>query len=277
MQTYYDTQINSTNDIHKCTCQFMTFENNIPKGHGTGVLVKIDNTYFILTAAHVIDKHEEELYIRYEQNKHTKIEFELIINKSDTPNRENDQTDIAILKLTDRTTKKINGFYDFLDKSEIGINHKLKDFPLYLAYGYPASMTTVKYKKNIISSNPTYFNTMPSEIEMYNKLKCNINKNIIIHYNKTNLVNIHTEQKGTGPDVYGMSGCGLWYVPAQDFSQNKKIKKELIAILIEWPTKDKNYIISTRIDVVTEIIRNIYNLQLPSSHIFGANLDIEDI
>lgn len=273
---YFETQDNSAIDINKCTCQFLTLKNNVPQAHGTGVLIKVNNAYFIITAAHVIENFEEKLYVRFEQNRITRIEFELSINKINI-HRKDDKTDIAILKLFDSTAQTLSGFYNFMDESELGINHQLEDSPLYLGFGYPTSQTNIHYKTKKITTEPTFFTTKPVELSIYNKLECTLDKNIIVHFNKNKFVNTLTQQLGTAPDLYGMSGGGLWYIPMQTLNPNQSLKKELVGILTEWPIKDRQFVISTRIDVITEMLRNTMNFKLPISKIFYCNFNVENI
>lgn len=202
----YRSQINSTEDIKKCTCQFLVSDRKkIAKSLGTGVFIKVNDIPFIITAAHVIENYEGGLYIRNEQGV-IQISFEATIHKTNS-HKGKDKTDFAILKLLEKTTKDLNGFYDFIEVTELGINHKLKSNQIYLAYGYPSSRTKIKYKTNLMIAEPTYFMTTHADYKIYDELGGEIDKNLIIHYDKNDLANIETRQVEIGPDVYGMSGC----------------------------------------------------------------------
>ena len=274
--SYQKVQISSANDISKCTCQFLTVNKGVPNAHGTGVFIKVNNIHFLITAAHVIEDYMGEVFIRFEENCITRIAFEISINKTNGK-RKDDKTDIAILKLDEETVKTLIGFYEFLDETELGINHELNYLPMYLAHGYPCTLTKIKYKKNEIVANSTFFITKPADKIIYDKLECGIDKNLIICYNRNDLINSRTQQIGTGPDLYGMSGSGLWYIPKQVLDSNQRVKKKLVSLLTEWPLKDKTHVISTRIDVITEILRVTYGLNLPTSNVFRSKFDIENI
>jgi hypothetical protein len=111
-------------------------------------------------------------------------------------------------------------------------------------------------------SSPLIFTERPVPEVIYSELGCNIKENIIIPYNKKNLSDLITGQQfpNDGPDPYGMSGGGLWYIPADG---NGSTRKKLVGILTEW--FDKNYLIATKIDVFTEIIRTEYKLNIEES------------
>ena len=113
---------------------------------------------------------------------------------------------------------------------------------------------------------------MCAEDDVYEKLGCKINENLITHYDKKNVVDYNSGEKRIGPDSYGISGSGLWYIPSTGITKTSNINKNLVAIMTEWPTEDKNYWIGTRIDVFTEIIRNKYDLNIPKSKLVYLKL-----
>jgi hypothetical protein len=270
---YIKTRKEAVELIDKSTCQFYILKKGTPISSGSGVCVKINEVHFILTAAHVVEDRINELYLRFEKGI-TLMGCQVNTNKINFK-RNDDKQDIAILKLNNETVEFLNGFYTFLEEEDLGINHQLVDSAEYLAYGYPASMTKMKYKTNIIDAKSTLFTTKPAEVELYKKLNCKEDSNIIINYNKTGLVSMETLQVGTGPDVYGMSGCGLWYIPV--LAPGQEPQKKLISILTEWPPEDKHYIISTKIDVFTEIIRQTYKLNLPKSYTYLVEANLENL
>jgi len=59
-----------------------------------------------------------------------------------------------------------------------------------------------------------------------------------------------------------MSGCGLW-----DLSNFSKVS--LVGIMTDWPKNNRKIIIGIRIDIVTEILRKHYNLDITESRLFG--------
>jgi hypothetical protein len=259
---YINTMNSAAQLIERATCQFFVLKDNAPKSHGTGVAIKVGNNHFILTAAHVVDGLDEVLYLRSE-NGLMFFPYDYLFNKIDI-DRKDDKVDTAIIILNDDVVKQLNGYYTFIQNSELGINHRLIDVPCYMAYGYPASMTKMKYGSAAISGLPSYFTTRPADKDIYEILKCATDANIIISYEKQKLVDTITQQRGVGPDLYGMSGCGLWYVSLDP--KNPGIK--LVGILTEWPVNNRSYVICTRIDVFTENLRQTQGLNLPTSATF---------
>jgi len=86
-----------------------------------------------------------------------------------------------------------------------------------------------------------------------------------VQFDKENVINYVTKEKAVAPDLYGMSGCGLWFVPLPIGKAANNCIKSLIAIMTDWPTENRNVMVGTRIGFFTEIIRKKYKLDLPKS------------
>lgn len=275
---YFQTRFNALKDIRECTCQLVSIHQGIPKPRGSGVFVKIGGIHFLLSAAHVFESFDGQLCApaTHGENNYTPIGGELNINKI-TGARQDDKTDIAILELHPDIIVPLTSYYSFLDEMDLGINHQSVNNLYYLYYGYPASkkQTKLKLLENKIIAKPNYFPTIPIDANLYPKLGCDIHRNIIIEYNKRRVIDIEKNIQETAPDTFGMSGSGLWFIPPQPNLPNVSTTKYLVSILTEWRIKNRKHIISTRIDVVTETLRQTYGLQLPISQFYQMNINLE--
>jgi len=269
---YEQTKLKAINNIREYVCQFLVVKKGKIKGDGSGVFIKVDNYYFLITAAHVTDDREYDLKVPVANGKAIIIQGELNTNTINGL-RKDDKVDICIYKLNEHTLSLLDNYYNFLEKEDLGINHNLNYLDMYLTFGYPSSQTEQKYKTNIVIARPFYFVTQPKTEEFYSLLQCKQSENIIIHFDKYDFYDKETGKQYIAPNTYGMSGSGLWYVPEQTNNINAFVEKKLVAILTEWWNEDKKCIISTRIDVVSEIIRQTYNLNLPVSSIFNARIN----
>jgi len=269
---YREIQLEANKDAFKVTCHYLTVENGIPKPHGSGVFVQIANEKFLLTAARVIDKLENDIYVGINNNTVLKLGGELTANRA-PGSRDDDKIDIAIMKLSQETIEQIQDTYTFLDYNEIGINHDFKPLPMYQSVGFPASWSKYNRHKNELKSKPFLYTTMPAELEVYEELGCEQHYNIVVHYDKNKVRDYKTGNLMTGPDAYGISGSGLWHTPSQLKATGEKIEKLLVGIMTEWPIRNRKYWIGTRIDVFTEIIRQKYGLGITQSRIVKVNLD----
>lgn len=270
---YREVQMDAAKIFYESTCHYMKLDNGNPKPHGTGVFIEVDSNYFLLTAAHVIDQQENDIYIGVDKHEFLKLGGELIVNSvRNSSLREDDKCDIAIFKLTEETVEKLKNRYKFIPKHELGINQHDVYLPEYLAIGFPATKSKYNSYKDEIKSHPFIYTTLAASQEVYEELRCLRYVNIIVHYEKEKVVDYNTGQTLTGPDPFGMSGCGLWHIPPQIVENGEYIKKNLVGILTEWPVENRNYFIGTRIDLFTEVIRQNYKLNLEKSNI--VKLDI---
>jgi hypothetical protein len=266
-------QLEANKNAYECTCHYLKLKDGEPHPHATGIFTNIQNNYFLITAAHVIENQQTEIYVGYDKHKVTRLGGELTINQMTTnEKRVDDKIDIAILKLDDESIGYVKQRYKFLDYSELGINHKTKILPYYSAIGFPASQNKFNKYKNQLNSKPFIFTTMPADDKIYTELNCKKFLNLIVHYDKKKVIEYSTNKTQTGPDPYGISGGGLWYVPTQLVQEGDKVQKKLVGVLTEWPIKNNKYWISTRIDVFTEIIRQKYNLKIDQSKLVKVNL-----
>jgi hypothetical protein len=269
---YRDIQARASTDAVKSTCHFLKTVNNNPESHGSGVFIEIDQNYFLITAAHVIEGQENDIYIGIGEHEALKLGGDLIVNALPAGrHRDKDKIDIAILRLNQETINKLSGKYSFIRQSELGVNHELKLLPMYISVGFPATKSKYNRVKDEIKSKPFIYTTMPASTETYSKLKCDLFTNIIVHYDKKRVKNYKTGLFNTGPDPYGISGSGLWFIPPQLEMPGQDVNKKLVGIATEW-SENKKYWICTRIDIFTEMIRQRYNLNIPQSRIVKLNL-----
>ena len=274
IKLYRDVQAIAAKTIYQSTCHFLKIDDrDNPKPYASGVFMKFENNCFLLTAGHVVDDCEMDIYIGIKQGEPLlRLGGELVKNVPETE-RKKDKIDAAVMKLDDCTINKIGNAYQFVDFGDIEINHQSKKLPMYLSVGFPASMSKFNsYKKELVSK-PFQYVTMCADESVYEKFGCDPKVNLITHYDKQDVVDYTSGEKKNGPDPYGISGSGLWYIPETEVLKTSDINKKLVAIMTEWPTNDKRYWIGTRIDVFTEIIRNQFGLDIPKSELININLE----
>ncbi|MDW9381939.1 hypothetical protein [Chryseobacterium sp. JV558] len=271
MEYHQEIQLRASQDAYKCTCHYLKIINGNPEPHATGVLVKIDDCHFLFTAAHVSEDLQNEIVIGIEEKLTVKLGGEWTFNNLDkNQKRKDDKIDIAILKLDDESVDYIKRQYSFINQNQLGINHEIKNLPYYTAIGFPASKNRFNKYKGELKSSPFIYNTVPADEKKYKDLNCKEYENLILTYEKKRVIDNQTKRKITGPDPYGISGGGVWFVPTQLVNETDIVDKKLVSILTEW-SSEKNIWISTRIDLFTEVIRQKYKLGLPESKIIKLN------
>ena len=271
LEYYKEIQKEVSKDAYMATCHYMILKNGNPHPYGSGVFIIIDNEKFLLTAAHVTDEKENDIYVGIGTNTLLKLGGDLIRNIP-SGSRKDDRVDISILKLNNETIEKLGNNYQFIEQNELGINHEFKLLPMYQSVGFPATKSKYNPFKNEIKSVPFLYTTMPASKEVYRELDCDINSNVIVHYDKKRVKDYSTGNIIKGPDSYGISGSGLWFTPVQQKIIGKKADKKLVSILTDWPTENRKYWIGTRIDIFTEVIRQKFNLNIEASTVVKVNL-----
>jgi len=257
-------------DIVPSTIHFLRIdENNIPHPYGSGVLVQIDEHYFVFTAAHVIENTDETIGVGFLENNFRTLGGTKLFNQ--TNNRENDKQDVGIIKLDDPSVRYLKTLYKFIQKEDLGINHEPVFNPQYVAVGFPATKSKYNAYKNALKSVP--FNYITHPVKPQNPIKVDFNpvSQLLIHYDKNAARNYQSGLRTQGPEPHGMSGCGFWYLPVSGFvSGNKEIK--LISILTDWRS-GKNCWVGAKIDLFTEIVRQSYHLDIPASIMIQVNIE----
>lgn len=262
MKDIAEKYINSLPIIRNFTC---TFFKNIDsyKQNGSGVFVKIGTTYFLFSAAHVFDEFEQ-LFIPINEGKILIKPGGRIIKNNPKKERKSDELDLAILILDSQSVDDLSIDYSFLECSNLEINHSTGEYLSYIVFGYPSSWSKKSVSRNSFHSIPFFTFTNCVNLKEYEILKRNEYLNIIVEYDRQNIPNLKSKSISYSPDLFGISGCGLWYI--NPF--NLKDEPKLVGIMNEWSITNRNRLIATRIDAYTEILRKNGIIDFPASTLF---------
>ncbi|MBJ2124361.1 hypothetical protein [Flavobacterium sp. IB48] len=262
-EMYRELQLMSLESMRSCTCMLLTDTSNY-KVHGTGVFIQIQEHYFLVSAAHVFDRYRDLFIFLSEDYEIIKPGGTVFYNNP--ANRDKDGIDVAVLKLDDNCVSHILRRYTFLQAEDLAINHTFRDGECYTFLGYPTSKSKVLYKTDIFDATTFFYFTSPAKNEEYSKLNRNPAVNVAAFYNKKLAYNGKNNTFGTGPDLHGISGCGLWYTDPSHLVSGV-IKPKLTAIMTDWPVKNRYIIIGTRIDLITGLIKKYIDVDFPESRI----------
>ena len=256
-------QIDNLPKIRDFTCTL--FKNlNSYKQHGTGVFVKIDTKYFLFTAAHVLDDIKD-LFIPTRNGDVLIKPGGKILKNNANNTRKNDELDLGIMILDDLTVKDLIDDYNFLDQTHIEINHNPMNFNCYLIFGYPSSWSKKSMLRKSFHSIPFFTFTKCIEKSEYKKLNRTDTLNLVLEYDRKNTPNLKSKTMSFGPDLFGISGCGLWFLNPNDLNSEPK----LIGIMNEWSTINRKLLSATRIDAYTEILRKRGEINFPETDLFS--------
>ena len=111
---------------------------------GSGVFIKYNDNYYVVSAAHVLAEHYNDTFVILDDNE-LKIGGQLISSKMPkSESRGDDKIDISIIKVDEKSEKALLKSFSALDASEIGIGHNLSNEGAYFSVGFPLTKT----KKN---------------------------------------------------------------------------------------------------------------------------------
>lgn len=255
-------QLESIPEIRSYTCNLLKNRSNY-KQHGTGVFVKIESKYFLFTAAHVLDDIDD-IFIPLNKGAYLLKPGGKIIKNDPNTSRENDELDLGILILDEFSTQDILSQYTFLECENIEINHNPSHFLNYLIFGYPTTWSNKSMTKNSFHTRPFIHHTKCIKKEDYRKYNRKEYLNLIVEYDRQNTINLKSKSLSFGPNLFGISGCGLWYINPFDLNSSPK----LVGIMNEWSTINRNKLFATRIDAFTEILRNNKIITYKESSLF---------
>jgi hypothetical protein len=247
-----------------------------PKATGCGTLLEIDNRCFLITAAHVIAEHPDTTYAAIGNDGVFLGGLMHFIALPASTKRQDDKIDLAFIELEQVTANKIKQQHKFLTLNDLQIGYIPTENSQYLLYGYPGTKTKSKKLKNedLIVAKPFIYNSKLHTIFSYEKFGFKSFSHIAINFTGEVLTNVN-KNPHYAPDLGGMSGSGLWYLP--DFPFPSVItNRKLIGIVIERINElDNKAVISTSIDIVTETLRDKLNITvIPKSLKVNVNSNI---
>jgi hypothetical protein len=261
-----------TSQIPFCVCPLHEIKNQIPYQYGSGVLITIGDSYFLATASHNLEDFSS-LYIPLPPDLHIQLEGKSFRTVGSSSRYPVDRIDVAIIKLKDRVVSNLVKHYAFLDGIHVAINHEIAQKMAYIMIGYPKGKTDRNPKAKITKCNPFTYHSEPKPDQFYQKLGYDQKFNILVEYDINNLNVKKSNGKKPGPHPRGMSGGGLFHVPYQTVDPLKEpIMFYLVGILQYFFLEDKKVIVATRIDFISEIIRNHFILNIPKSKIINVNM-----
>lgn len=221
---------------------------------GSGVLVQIDESGFLITAAHVLDE---------QQRVHTNIEVPgrnalLPVGgqalKTPLPSsgrREDDLIDIGILPLQQNLVDELLAHFDFLTVQQLDPSDAPGTQTLYTFVGYPGSQHEGP-RGGVLTIEPVRYTSGPLHPDKYPK-GFQLETHASIDFDAKRMV-ARTERVQTPPDPHGISGGGVFRVGTWEEIIAGTNTEHLVAVAIEM-RKQKGCLLGTRIAIPLEMIR----------------------
>lgn len=195
-----------TKKLLRYTVQLYHQVDNTFKPYGSGILVKTDNDYFVFTASHVIGE-EEYVHIRIGMKHWLGLGGD--INCTDI--EKSNGLDLSFVKLDKNVVPILEKTYSFLEISKISThNQQLTDGANYCVLGFPEKNYSIE--NGVVNTGASCFLLRASNDKPYTYYKVDKKNYFFVNLNGK-MTDLFTGKKTKiDAKLYGMSGCGLWFV-----------------------------------------------------------------
>lgn len=182
-------------------------ENDTPDLEGTGVLGRLGERYYLLTAAHVLKACGDGVGIPVGSELRSLPGASLLVGRGPTPGAPGDPVDVGLLRL-DTAGVAALGEERFLDLSRNTAPPMKTETTLFIAIGYPARDELFDPESGSYSAEPTVLYTGAAEARGYEWAKVDYETHFLIRFRKQDMLT--AKSVGAPPDFRGISGGGVW-------------------------------------------------------------------
>lgn len=232
--------------INLHTCQILEKGGNLGyEPFGSGVFVKKDNVYYILTASHVLTPlidEDSELFINA-----TGIQIPIVGDIEVTDIDKSGNLDIGFIKLPNLLGKELEKTLTPLDFYKNLQPHFdiLPKSPQYCVLGYP--IKNIKVEENLVTTGSSYYLLTPTRKETYNKQSISEDEFIVLNYKGKGLDMVSRKMDKTEKYHNGMSGGGIWFIYIWNEDGEIHLDYQLIGIFIERRTVMHDLMVGNRL------------------------------
>ena len=223
----------------------------------TGILYKIADDHFIITASHdlhQIVKANIPLYLS--MNKPGVMPVPL--GKAKVHSTEDEGRDVAAILLSQETANEVSKHKDFLPHNHIDLNGAESRGP-FVFFGYPMHWSVQKVSDDYLMSKGLVFFTLPHSGPRLESAFYDQRLHILLNFTR-DAIDCVQESEDQLPRLYGISGCGIWQVG--DIIENEVKPRDeesvtLVGIQHRW-FPDLDYIQGTKIRFALDFIIENY-------------------
>jgi len=218
---------------------------------GSGVLLKLGEERFLLTAAHVADNRDRgDLYLGGEQ---TPVRITGTVTSSKTPdgNRDSDKVDAAVIHLSRETVAHMEDAL-FLTAGELDVAEPRHD-DFFLVAGYPCSKQRLPRAGDTITAYLYPFVAVSKPETDYDQ-PLDPATHIKLGFSKGEMWRADVGRV-TAPDPYGLSGCGIWWL--NGYAEAHPNPPQLAGIITEWRPR-AGHLLGSRVNVLLSAVFRVH-------------------
>lgn len=226
--------------------------NGKPQLVGSSFLVSHQDSFYLISAAHVFDelKAGHELFYYTSQKTIRKLSGSLRLTKCD--DRKFDRLDVGVLKLEGPALPP----YPQVEKypvplSALKANALPREGKQYLLIGFPASKSRANPVAREMTAKPCSFRNDAAHQKIYTELQIKPNDHIVLNFDLSKTVMPNAEIRKF-PDPKGMSGSPVWLLYDEN-GPNSVCQTPIVGIAIEH-RKNQRVIIATDIKIALQLI-----------------------
>ena len=214
---------------------------------GTGILLRVGPSEFVVTAAHVMDIARHEFYVGGE-SRIVAVSGRYTNTHAPGGLRANDRFDLAIIPLRESEVADLRDSrflaLEELEPSEV-VDYRPTWGSKYLMVGFPATKQG-KTRDNVVQVDPLRFAARARPLADYVDTHWSPRDHLIIEYDKKVAWTLNGQV--TLPDPNGVSGGGLFRIRGWVGEEDER--ETLVAIPIEYLGKRAKAVVGTRVDHV---------------------------
>jgi hypothetical protein len=251
-------------EISRATVSIYGYHQRAVHQNGSGVLLKIGDKHFLLSAAHVIDytaihgipyllsPAEGKEPIPLDRVRACTSPWPAHRDPKDPDMRDADPLDVGFVELNREIVDRLQPARRFAPLQEIDVGERLR-LGCYLLLGYPRQLSVVDVAKQKAHAEPLRYVTelCTDPVDQFDPTKL-----VRLKYPPTGL-NAHMAEVSV-PNPKGMSGCGVWRLAEMKHPDKwSKDDVKLVAIEHSWH-RHRRYIQGTRVRYALELIYRFY-------------------
>lgn len=217
-----------------------------PEFLASAVLVKVSDKHFVLTAGHVLDaRSSSPLYVGSGnavvllQGRHMSTLFPV------GGQREQDRIDIGIVCLAEEAARGLKED-EFLTLGDLAILDAARTTGHYVFAGYPSSKHKRSIKNEEAEATLYSFIADSAPQKDYQDAGLDPSTSLLLRFDKRKLW--CPTGRVMGPDLFGVSGGGVWFL--DDVFAVTPHKPFLVAIAVEWWKKQPKRVLATKVHVM---------------------------
>jgi len=243
-------------DLLRFTIQFFYKTDEGLRPFGTGVLVFIHDTHFILTASHVaayLIEENNQLFIRVAKKKYINVIGDVKYTDID----KSQGVDLAYIKIDKQMVAPLSKPYKFTTINKLSHHNQMLDASNYCVLGFPE--TNIKFENNTIETGASFYLTNATNEKPYEYYGFNKSDFFIVDMKGKGIDIKSGEKSNVNTHFYGISGCGLWYIEFNlDPSTNEHwVDYRLIGIMTEFKKGKYFCLVANKIHLFIEAFKVI--------------------